>query len=155
VCAGGYEAKQALRAVEEQLKTQRSLIGRQESQLRTLSARIEELEEEVGLHRTMNEECVREMGVWRARAVSLEAHVAQTNRTRERVETRWPMLATLMRSAEGNAYKEPNGYRFDGPMRALVARSQLIPRAIWKAHFRASGLANMEAEDHCLLWGSG
>jgi hypothetical protein len=135
-CARGeYEARQTLRAVDSQLGKQRSVIAMQESQLRQLNARIEKLEEEVAMYKRLNEEHKREIEDWGARAASLEAQVRETHRTREKLETRWPVLATLVRAAEENAYKEPKGYRLDEPMRALVARSQLIPKAIWKAHF--------------------
>jgi hypothetical protein len=102
------------------------MVG-QDRILLEIEAQELELEDQVRRQNTRIEECEREIGLLRSAKASLEGRIAKMGLRRRSVEGGWPMLVTLMQSAEGNAEKDPRGYRLHEPMRALVAVSQPIP----------------------------
>jgi hypothetical protein len=103
------------------------------------------LEDQARRRNTLIEECEREIGLLRSAKASLEGRISKMELRRlelrrRSVEGGWPVLVTLMQSAEGNADKDPRGYRLHEPMRALVAVSQLGPKTIWKTHLVPLGM---------------
>jgi hypothetical protein len=75
-----------------------------------IESRESELADQVRRQNTGIEECGREIGLLRSAKAFLEGRIAEMGLRRRSVEGGWPVLVTLMQSAEGNAGKDPRGY---------------------------------------------
>jgi chromosome segregation ATPase len=116
-----HKTVQEPRLMQKRLDAQYSAMAGPDRILPEIRTRKSELDDQVGRQNTRIEECEREIGLLRSAKASMEGRIAKMEQRRRSVEGGWPALVTLMQSAEGNAEKDPRGYRLGEPMRALVA----------------------------------